>query len=162
MHLFKMAQPNIQLTSAPSKIVLGATLLIVGCSIYLLFRSKSLNLYQWCSTLGLSTVIDDARFCVQDWYIPNFIKFSLPDGLYVAAYILIMDYIWQDDENFIKHIVISSVPLFTIISEILQYFKLVKGTFDNIDLIFYTFPLVAYYCYKYNFNKFYKLKIQKL
>lgn len=136
--------------SATSQIFLGVVFLMFGCVIYLLFRTKTLNIYQWCSLLGLSNFIDYARVWVSAWNIPDFIRYSLPDGLYCAAYILIIDAIWKDDNSLLKHFVIALVPLVTITSEIFQYFRLVKGTFDLCDLLFYSTPIISYYLRKYH------------
>ena len=123
---------------------LGLLFLICGCTIYLLFRSKSLNIYQWCTALGLSSVIDNLREQVQNWNISEFVKFSLPDGLYCTAYILIIDAIWYKDKGIMKCVIISFVPFVTFCSEIMQYLGLVKGTFDVYDLICYTIPPLIY------------------
>jgi len=39
---------------------IGIVFLVVGCAIYLLFRSKSLNIYQWCYSLGAT----GTQFCM--------------------------------------------------------------------------------------------------
>lgn len=127
-----------------SEFILGVVFLACGCAIYLLFRSKTLNIYQWCSTLGLTSLIDSLHSSVQDWNMSEFVKFSLPDGLYSAAYILIIDAIWHSENGMSKNIVISLVPFVTISSEALQYFGLVKGTFDMYDFICYTIPPMIY------------------
>ena len=127
-----------------SEIILGVVFLACGCAIYLLFRSKSLNIYQWCSAFGLSSLIDTLRYTVQEWNVSEFVKFSLPDGFYCAAYILIIDAIWHNDKGTIKNIVISLIPFITISSEVLQYFGLVKGTFDIYDLTCYAIPPLIY------------------
>ena len=127
-----------------TEIFLGVLFLICGCAIYLLFRSKSLNIYQWCSAIGLSNSIDALRSICQYWNISDFVKFSLPDGLYCAAYILIIDAIWHNNAGIVKYLILSLVPLVTICSEILQYFGLVKGTFDVNDLICYLIPPIIY------------------
>ena len=141
-----------------AKISLAVLMLLCGSGIYLLFRSKTLNIYRWCALLGCSDGIDFLRYAVNDWNIPEFIKFSLPDGLYCAAYILVMDSIWQKECGWQKHVIVLSVPLFTITSEILQYFGLVKGTFDVYDLICYSFPPLIYILFNYNSFKFNNLK----
>ena len=145
-----------------SEIILGVVFLVCGCAIYLLFRSKSLNLYQWCMLLGLSDSIDSLRYSVQHWNITEWVRYSLPDGLYCAAYILIIDAIWKNDNHLIKYIIISLVPIVTIGSEILQYLRLVKGTFDVYDLICYSIPPIIYLIYTYNSFMFNKLKTQSL
>lgn len=149
-------------TIARCEIALGIAFLACGCAIYLLFRSKSLNIYQWCMTLGITNMIDSLRYTVQDWCMAAWVKYSLPDGLYCAAYILIIDAIWKNDNRFIKYIIISLVPIVTISSELLQYFGLVKGTFDVYDLICYSIPPMIYLIYIYNSFMFNKLKTQKL
>ena len=128
----------------------------------MLFRSRSLNIYQWCAALGLSDTIEALRSNVQDWKVSEFVKFSLPDGLYCAAYILIIDAIWHNDNGIVKYIIISLVPFVTISSEVFQYFGLVRGTFDAYDLICYSIPPMIYFIFIYNSFMFSNLKIKKL
>lgn len=149
-------------TIARCEVALGIAILACGCAIYLLFRSKSLNIYQWCMSLGLSNTIDSIRYAVQDWCMATWVRYSLPDGLYCAAYILIIDAIWKNDNRLIKFIIISLVPFVTISIELLQHFGLVKGTFDVYDLICYSIPPMIYLIYTYSSFKFNKLKNQSL
>lgn len=144
MNNCKTYNPNVRIAS---EIVLGVVFLVFGCAIYLLFRSKSLYIYQWCVMLGLSDMIDSLRYAVQNWNITGWIRYSLPDGLYCAAYILIIDAIWHNDNRIIKYFIISLVPFITISSELLQNFGLVEGTFDIYDLICYLIPLTIYIYY---------------
>lgn len=127
-----------------TKAMVGALFLVWGSMIYLLFRSKSLNIYLWSKALGISSFIDSLRACVGKWEIPDMVIYSLPDGLYCAAYILLIDAIWNNNNGIIKYIFISLVPFATIISEILQYYGLVKGTFDIYDLLCYLLPTIIY------------------
>jgi hypothetical protein len=131
------------------ELIIGSIFLTCGCAIYLLFRSKSLNIYRWCSQMGFSDYIDSVRLLVQNWNIPPFIKFCLPDGLYCAAYLLVIDAIWHNEDSLIKYIIMSLVPLVTISSELLQYFGLIRGTFDLYDLICYSIPILVYSIMKY-------------
>lgn len=141
---------------------LGSALLVVGCAIYLLFRSKTLNIYVWCKWLGLSDDIDTLRLSVHGWHVPNFIRFSLPDGLYCAAWFFFIDAIWHNEKRFVKYVVILLVPFVTISSEILQYFGLVRGTFDAYDLFCYAIPLFVYMIYEYHSLLFNNLKFKNL
>ena len=135
----------------------GLSMLAIGCCIYLLFRSKTLNIYHWCSALGLSDIIDDYRQITMSWNVPDFIRFSIPDGLYCAAYLVLMDIVWHDASQWIKYLVLSIVPVVTIGSEFFQYIGWVPGTFDVYDLICYGTPLLTYIGFqiinKYKFNK---------
>ena len=145
-----------------SEIVLGVVFLMYGCAIYLLFRSKSLYIYQWCHSLGFANTIDALRKHVQNWDVSDFVKFSLPDGLYSAAYLLIIDAIWHNDSRAVKYFILSLVPFVTISSELLQYVGLVKGTFDIHDLICYLIPPTIYIICIYNHKKYNKLKTEKV
>lgn len=151
---------NISNARVISEIALGFVFLATGCAIYLLFRSKSLNIYQWCISLRMSNIVDSLRCFVQDLYVTEWIKYSLPDGLYCAAYILIMDAIWHNDNRIIKYFIMSLVPFVTISSELLQYYGLVKGTFDSYDLMCYMIPPTIYVIYIFSVLKFNKLKTQ--
>ena len=142
------------------KVALAVSFLLCGCAIYLLFRSKTLNIYHWCATLGFSSAIDTLRLWVQNWNVPDFVRFCLPDGLYSAAYILLIDAIWHKDKGIIKNIIISLVPLVAISSELLQLFGIIRGTFDIYDLVCYSFPLLVYLSIKYYQNL--TLNLQKL
>jgi len=159
MNNSKLNTPNIRIAS---ETILGVLFLICGCTIYLLFRSKTLYIHRWGHALGLSNTIDTLRKHVESWNVSEFAKFSLPDGLYCAAYILIMDAIWHNDNRKIKYFVMPLVPFVTIISELLQYFGLVKGTFDLYDLMCYIIPPTLYIIYINNSLKFNKLKNQRL
>ena len=127
-----------------TQIIFAVLILLCGSGIYLLFRSKSLYIYKWCATFGLSDSINSLRYTVSDWNVSEFVKFSLPDGLYCAAYLLIMDAIWRKENGWMKYVIILLVPFVTISSEVLQYFGIFKGTFDYWDLVCYAIPLVIY------------------
>ena len=125
----------------------GVLLLTCGCVIYLLFRSRSLNIYQWCSALGLMGFIDYCRDIVQGWYVPDVVRFCLPDGMYCASYILIVDAIWHKENGKLKYVILSLVPIITIGSELLQSLNFIRGTFDVFDLICYALPPLIYICF---------------
>ena len=127
-----------------SEAVLGVTLLLCGCAVYLLFRSKSINIYQWGSAIGLSDTIDSVRDKVQCWSVSDFIKYSLPDGLYCMAYMLIVDAVWHNSHDASTKAVILFVPCVAVCNEVMQYLRWTKGTFDVYDLVCYAFPLILY------------------
>ena len=137
------------------EIALGVMLLLCGCTIYLLFRSRSLNIYQWCCALGFTDIINYYRGNVENWNVPDIIKFNLPDGMYCASYIFVVDAIWHQESGMQKYLIISLVPLFAIGSELLQGLNIVRGTFDMLDLICYALPPLVYVCvimfYKFNY-----------
>ena len=126
--------------------VIGAILLLCGCCIYLMFRSKSITLYHWAEHIGLSSLLCEWRSGVQDWELPTFVLYSLPDGLYCASYVLVMNAAWPNTGNrLVKLIAVSAIPFAAIIHELLQAIGYAKGTFDVYDLLFYSVPLIIYY-----------------
>ena len=128
-----------------TKILLGVLFLLCGCIIYLLFRSKTLYIYVWCKSLGLANTIDSLRLAVCNWQISEFIRFSLPDGLYGAAYLLIIDAIWHQEKGRMKYILLALIPVITTGSELLQAIGLVRGTFDVSDLLCYSLPPLFFF-----------------
>lgn len=125
---------------------IGAILLLCGCCIYLMFRSKSITLYHWVEHVGLSNLLCEWRNSVQDWEVPVFVLYSLPDGLYCASYIIVMNAAWPKTSNrLVKLIAVSAIPCVALIHELLQTIGYAKGTFDVYDLLSYSVPLIIYY-----------------
>jgi hypothetical protein len=113
--------------------------LLIGGLIYILFRTTTLKMFGWYDRLGLSNSISNLRDysepLIKD--IPNWFMYSLPDGLWIFSYISLMLYIWKNSISRNSAIWIFIIPFIAIISEFGQLFKLVPGTFDIIDLLFY-------------------------
>ena len=128
---------------------LGTSLLLCACIIYLLFRSPRTNLYKWCCYIGVSDALNDIRSSMQGYDISAFVKYSLPDGLYCAAYILIINAIWHDKGIVMRPFLIALIPLIAICSEFFQYFGLMDGTFDWFDIFCDATPLVLFYFLAY-------------
>lgn len=87
------------------------------------------------------------RAYTQTWVLPHVVRYCLPDGLYCAAYLLMMDAIWKENKNLLKYGILSIVPTATISSELLQYGGFVPGTFDIYDLLCYFIPTAIYIIY---------------
>lgn len=132
-----------------AKLCIGVIFLVIGCLIYLLFRSKSLYIYVWCKSLGISAPIDTLRLLVHDWSIPDYVRFCLPDGLYCAAYLFIVDVIWHEDKRRQKFFIYAVIPIISIGSEVLQYFGVIKGTYDVLDFVFYIVPSLLFFSIDY-------------
>lgn len=133
-----------QMSRTSYRAVWGLFFLLCGCCVYLLFRSETLIFFQWCGEVGMLTFVESLRSNVDGWTLPTFVKYSLPDGLYCAAYIILMDAIWDKQNGIVKYFFLSIVPVVAIADEILQYYGIVKGTFDIYDLICYVVPVLCY------------------
>lgn len=120
------------------KIFISLFTFLIGGLIYLLFRSKTLLMFRWCEFFGIDSALDDLRrnytYSID---LDNWVKFSLPDGLWLFSYLLLMDILWENNNSCKRHFWISALPLIAICSEIMQYEELLQGTFDIIDLYCY-------------------------
>lgn len=135
-----------------AKVAAGLMLLGCGCAIYLLFRSTTIALYRVSCAIGLGGVIDDARMQTTHWDIPDFIRFSLPDGLYCLSYVILIDALWPV-EGTSKAIAASVIPTTAVIHEVGQGIGLIHGTFDTLDLCCYLVPWMLYLIYvHFNIN----------
>lgn len=117
--------------------------LLFGGLIYLLFRPTGLLMFRWLDGLGL---LDDLLMlrkvlCSPFERLPNWFLYSLPDALWFYSFISLFNSIWKwriSKENIFWFLIIIVVGLG---SEVLQYFKMIRGTYDKIDLILLTFAL---------------------
>lgn len=122
-------------------VFLGFIFFIIGGLIYLTYRSRSLRMFDWADKISANNIVNYLReFAEVHPCNSVFTKFSLPDGLWVISYVLIMSSLWdfKVKSNFI---IISLIPFIAILSELLQLFKFIPGVFDIKDLIAY---LAAY------------------
>lgn len=114
-------------------LIIGLLSIILGGSIYLFFRSETLLMFGWLKSMGIYDAISAMRTetCDGGWLI-----YSLPDGLWLFSYILIMSALWSFD---VRKTMLYSAPLVIIAigSELLQLPHLISGTFDVIDLLCY-------------------------
>lgn len=145
-----MKQSQIYILSSSFKkaqMVLGFLLLACGCSIYIIFRSQDIVLNKWCQSLGIADFVEPMRMSVKDSHVPDFILYSLPDGLYCASYILLMDAAWEG-KGLSRNIAVALIPSVAIMHEIAQGIGWARGTFDICDLIFYALPLALYFTWR--------------
>ena len=117
--------------------------IIIGGIIYTLFRSETIKLFSWYKYFGLNKIISNLRVRVSEYiyYIPKWVIFSLPDGLWVYSFTSALIIFWNNEKS--KLIIWLSIPFTSgVLIEILQGFNLFPGTFDIIDLIL---SLIAFY-----------------
>ena len=127
--------------------ILSFLLLGIGGSIYLLFRPKTLLMFKWVESLGLSEYIDRLRDMVSHITLNHITLYSLPDGLWLASYIIVVNTIVSKNN---KHNLLFwslLLPLIAIVFELLQIPGIIPGVFDVFDLICYITPLIIYLIY---------------
>lgn len=134
---------KLSLANMFCQIWMALFLFSIGGLIYITFRSENLRMFAWAKELGISNYVWNIRESFGDIQINDFVKYSLPDGLWLLAYLLIVDTIWNDSERF-KVFFISALPVIAISSEIMQMFGLMHGVFDFYDLCCYLGALLVY------------------
>ena len=122
---------------------IASLMLTVGGAIYLLFRPQTLVMFHLADTVGLATAIKDCR-AATGFRLPEWMIYSLPNALWSAAYILIVDGLLRDDSLKQRLQTVALMPLLGIVSETLQAMGLVPGTFDWLDIGAYALPYLLY------------------
>ena len=114
--------------------------LIIGGIIYVLFRNKNLIIFDWLNYLGLQEYVNYLRnYFIFPKKIPIWFKYSLPDFLWVYSLTSSMLLIWGKEIGKNKYFWFFLPLIIALISEFLQYFNLINGTFDFTDILFYLF-----------------------
>lgn len=121
----------------------GVLSLSVGGSLYLLYRPETLVMFEVCKYLGIYDFIISVR---PQYTINSWVVYSLPDGLWLLAYILLMAALWNFD---VLKSLRASFPLvlMAIGSEFLQIPRLIPGVFDWLDLICYVGACIIGFIY---------------
>lgn len=132
-----------------TQIVLGRLFtLLLGSFIYVSFRQDTLIMFGWLREIGVFEFTAGYRHYTLPFAenIPNWILYSLPDGLWLFSYVFFMLIIW--DNKISKHNIywILLAPIFAICSEIGQLLNFVPGTFDLYDIYSYFFFFIFAFC----------------
>lgn len=111
--------------------------LFSGILIYLLFRSESIIMFRWLFYLGIETPILFIRQYTLDLtsYVPDWIIYSLPNGLWAFSYSSIICFIWLKNSSLIKYLWLLTIPFMCFGYEALQYLEVITGTFCYQDLL---------------------------
>jgi hypothetical protein len=122
-------------------------LLAIGAFIYLMFRSPNLVIFKWCESLGFLDYVMKYRDQFVDTDIGIFSKYCLPDGLWIASYVILIHAIIPKEDKNMLLFWSFILPFIAILFELLQIPGLIPGTFDFLDLISYIVPLLIYIIY---------------
>jgi hypothetical protein len=115
--------------------------ILVGGLIYLAFRDTSLLMFHWAGWIGLDSAIEAMRVhsLPHRAAIPDWVLFSVPDGVWVFACTAFFARLWHDGHWAFRVFWIGLGPALAIGGELgqLPFIGLVPGTFDPADLLFY-------------------------
>lgn len=126
------------------KFAVAFAVLATGCAIYLLFRPDTLLMFGVLKAIGLGNATMAARAWADGVTLGSFIIYSLPAGLWSAAYIMAMDALWSGAGKAIRLMCAMIIPLVGVVSEIMQGLGLLRGIYDHLDLVCYALPILIY------------------
>lgn len=130
------------------RIYAASLFIIIGGSIYMLFRSKVLLGFRLMEALGLGKLVDYLRSGVSNVQPCEFIVYCLPDCLWTMAYILLIDHYFRNESLRKQLIWASIIPAVGFLSELLQLAGVMPGVFDIFDLLCYAIPYIVYWVCK--------------
>ena len=119
-------------------------LFVAGGALYVLFRTRALLMFVLADKLGLSPILGTVRAAFTNVHLPEFVVFSLPAGLWSAAYVMLMHGLFDQESRQKRLLWASVIPLIGTLSELMQAFRLLPGTFDVADLACYVAPYAVY------------------
>ena len=136
-----------------NQLLIACLTLFLGGLIYLLTRSAGLIMFKWVEFLHLNGFLDALRKSfIWNNYLPNWVIFSLPGGLWMFACTSIIMIVWKNELNKQSLLWLLIMPILSILSEFTQLFHLINGTFDIIDvtiyLIGFLLPIIIYSNFK--------------
>lgn len=108
--------------------------LALGACIYLLFRDTTI--------ISSTTLTQHIKI---GYLPPGWIIYNLPDFLWLYSLFASLNYIWMHSSQTIVRVYMFIGFIGALLSEVLQKFKLLFGTFDPFDLLFYLFALVLFW-----------------
>ena len=125
-------------------IFLSILSILFGGFIYVAFRSDSIVLFSWIDYIGFAEPIDNLRLKTLPYKdgVPDWVLYSLPDGLWLFSFSSAVMVIWEMEITRYSLILLLSILILVISLEALQYYNIINGTFDIIDVIFFIFGAV--------------------
>ena len=121
------------------------TPVIVGGSIYLLFRPDSLLMFSWIEFAGFLPIVEQLRYSTASIceVMPSLVVYSLPNGLWCYALVRFFVLTWRDEASFVQIVAFLAVFI-AVLPEMLQGLHIIPGTFASEDLaISIVFSLLA-------------------
>lgn len=128
-------------------ILLSALLISIGELVYILYRPLTLCMFKPLEQMGL---LDDVRALRSaHWLppietVPEWVVYSLPDGMWLLSYMFAMEFIWNNDSKHIRLFFIWAMPVAIIAHEFCQLMGLASGTWDILDLTSYSIAIIIY------------------
>lgn len=118
--------------------LIALSFLVIGAGIYAFFRMDIIFLNYFGDPF--STI----KILLKDTILSNIFRYCLPDALWYGALLLIQNKIAS--KHIISKILFYISVCLPFILEALQYYHVIPGTFDIIDIIIYLLTLILFLC----------------
>jgi len=104
----------------------------------MLFRTSEPIFFNWISAAGLDSWFSVARqrSLSLNLHLPEWIVFSLPNGLWAFAYSLLITGIWAGSKSWLLIFWMASIPVLVLGFELLQLTGTLPGIFCIHDIAF--------------------------
>lgn len=130
------------------KMVVALISLTLGGLAYVIFRPKSLVMFDWFEQMGIMPFVNQLRQEYGSITLNDFWLNSVPAGLWLFSYLYVIDSIWQQ-KNLLYKYFLYLLPFAAIASEFLQLTSLVPGTFDIVDVLCYLLAFLTFLIIKH-------------
>lgn len=127
--------------------IIGTITLLIGGLIYLFFRQDILALQYIFNSEWLKSI--NIKINHHSIFIDCLI-YNLPDALWYYSLLSFMIAFY--DKSIINRVLFIIAVLLPFIWESLQYFRIISGTYDNIDITFYLITLIIFLCLQKKLN----------
>lgn len=125
--------------------LISVFLILIGGSIYIVYRPKSIIIFRIIDYLGLTNCVDAIRRSLQELILlPPFFVNSIPAGLWTVSYLILMYCNTRFYEKKTRMYLALPLPISMVVLEFLQLVGLCPGTFDIYDLLCYIIPLIVF------------------
>lgn len=137
LNMISISKKYNRITHTTFFILLSLTTLLLGALIYILLRPSEAIFVEWICEIGFEKQLVQLQGTanLQQLSIPNWIIYSLPNGLWAFAYSLLIISIWAENISLIKYFWLTSIPVLILGYELLQLTPIISGTFCVQDII---------------------------
>ena len=133
-------------SAKPIILIFAITFLLWGTVIYVLYRPLDLYMFKPFEFTNTLATIEHLRSLYTNYVdadIPEWVIYNLPDGLWLLSYMFVIDIIWNSEE-ILKTVFLWIVPILIVCHELLQLLDVIRGTWDVLDLLFYSLAICMY------------------
>jgi hypothetical protein len=111
--------------------------ILLGTLIYVIWRPLGLRVFQWADAVGIHAPVAALRLHGSRVrpHVPDFVLFSLPDGLWAYGFVASLCIIWPVPRPPAFRVWALLAAAAILGPEVAQGFGIVPGTFDVADLL---------------------------